>query len=78
MSVSIVQEPSFSTTYTTISLRTVLDTHTSGQAGLFVKWFPLKLIQPSQMKIVGISWGHGLLVDACWVQSLVVEINTHK
>lgn len=29
------------------------------------------------MKIDGISWGRGLLVDACWVQSLVVEINTY-
>lgn len=29
------------------------------------------------MKIDGISWGRGLLVGACWVQSLVVEINTY-
>lgn len=29
------------------------------------------------MKIDGISWGHGLLVGVCWVQSLVVEINIY-
>lgn len=62
--------------YKTTSRGTFLGTHTSRQAGL-VKCFPLKLMQPSQIKMDGVSWGCGWLVGACWVQSLVVETDTY-